>query len=122
MKIATWNVNSINARLEAVLAWIREAQPDVVGFQELKCVDEKFPREPFESLGYNVEVHGQKTYNGVAILSKFPLEDVRRGLPEEAGGDHAPYIQAGGGAPPPFPVAPTHPPHGNPIRTAEFAY
>src|SRR5689334_1788113 len=117
MKIATWNVNSINARLEAVLAWMAEAQPDVVGFQELKCVDEKFPREPFESLGYNVEVHGQKTYNGVAILSKFPLEDVRRGLPDGEGDDHARYIEAVVAAPTPFRFASIYLPNGNPIGT-----
>ena len=84
VRIATWNVNSINARLERVLEWLDEAKPDVVGFQELKCQDEKFPLEPLESLGYNVAVHGQKSYNGVALLSKFPMEDIRRGLPENA--------------------------------------
>ena len=84
MKIATWNVNSVNARLETVLAWFREAQPDVACLQEIKCVDEKFPAEAFESLGYNVAVHGQKSYNGVALLSKTPLEDVRKGLPGDA--------------------------------------
>ncbi len=78
MRIATWNVKSINARLETVLTWFREASPDVACLQEIKCVDEKFPTETFESLGYNVAVHGQKSYNGVAILSKLPLEDVRR--------------------------------------------
>ena len=86
MRIATWNVNSVNARLPTVLAWLEAAQPDVVGFQEIKCLDEKFPREAFESLGYNVETHGQKTYNGVALLSKYPLSDVRRGLPGANGG------------------------------------
>jgi len=122
MRIATWNVNSINARLETVLEWIKEAQPDVVGFQELKCLDEKFPREPFENLGYNVEIHGQKTYNGVAILSKFPLEDVRRGLPDGDGDDHARYIEAVVGAPTPFRFASIYLPNGNPIGTDKFAY
>ena len=69
MRIATWNVNSVNARLETVLTWFREESPDVAALQEIKCVDEKFPTEAFESLGYNVAVHGQKTYNGVALLS-----------------------------------------------------
>jgi len=68
MRIATWNVNSINARVETVLGWFREVRPDVACLQEIKCVDEKFPAEPFERLGYNVAVHGQKTYNGVALL------------------------------------------------------
>jgi exodeoxyribonuclease-3 len=81
MKIATWNVNSVKARLEAVLHWMQEASPDVAGLQEIKCVDEAFPRLEFESLGYNLITHGQKTYNGVALLSKHPIEDVTRGLP-----------------------------------------
>src|SRR5215217_7092022 len=100
MRIATWNVNSVNARLPTVLAWLEAAQPDVVGFQEIKCIDEKFPREAFESLGYNAEVHGQKTYNGVALLSKYPMSEVRRGLPGEdqsgveVEGVHSRYIEA----------------------------
>src|SRR5580704_19188932 len=94
MRIATWNVNSVNARLETILAWFREAQPDVACLQEIKCVDEKFPAEAFESLGYNAAVHGQKSYNGVALLSKTPLEDVRKGLPGDDGDDHARYIEA----------------------------
>lgn len=122
MRIATWNVNSINARLETVLRWTREAQPDVLCFQELKCVDEKFPREPFESLGYNVEVHGQKAYNGVALLSKFPIEDVRRGLPEGDGDDHARYIEGVISGPRPVRVASLYLPNGNPIGTEKFAY
>ena len=69
MKIASWNVNSVKARLPNVLRWLEEAQPDVVGLQELKCIDEAFPRAEIEALGYNVETHGQKTYNGVALLS-----------------------------------------------------
>ena len=84
MRIATWNVNSINARQELVLAWFGEHQPDVACLQELKTVEEKFPRERFEDLGYNCVVLGQKSYNGVALLSKTPVEDVRRGLPGES--------------------------------------
>jgi exodeoxyribonuclease-3 len=76
MKIATWNVNSVKARLEPALAWLKEASPDVVCLQEIKTVDENFPREAFEALGYNCAVHGQKSYNGVAILSKRVMEDV----------------------------------------------
>ena len=81
MKVATWNVNSVKARLEAVLGWLTEASPDVAGLQEIKCLDENFPRLEIESLGYNVLTHGQKSYNGVALLSKHPIEDVTRGLP-----------------------------------------
>jgi exodeoxyribonuclease-3 len=122
MRIATWNVNSINARLETVTKWFREAQPDVACLQEIKCVDENFPREPFESMGYNIEVHGQKTYNGVALLSKTPLEDVRRGLPGDDGDDHARYIEAVVGGQRPIRVASIYLPNGNPVGTEKFAY
>ena len=122
MKIATWNVNSVNARLETILAWFREAQPDVACLQEIKCVDEKFPVEAFESLGYNAAVHGQKSYNGVALLSKTPLEDVRRGLPGDDGDDHARYIEAVVSGPNPVRVASIYLPNGNPIGTDKFAY
>ena len=81
MRIATWNVNSIKQRLDHLATFVKSADPDVVCLQELKCVDEAFPRAEVEALGYNVATHGQKAYNGVAILSKRPLEDVRRGLP-----------------------------------------
>ncbi len=81
MKIATWNVNSVKARLPNVLRWLEEEAPDIVCLQELKCVDDAFPHTEIEALGYNVETHGQKTYNGIALLSKLRLEDVTRGLP-----------------------------------------
>jgi len=128
MRIATWNVNSVNARLPTVLAWLESAAPDVACFQEIKCVDEKFPREAFESLGYNVETHGQKTYNGVALLSKYPIGDVRRGLPGvdtsgvEAEGEQARYIEAVIEAPRPVRVASIYLPNGNPVGTAKFDY
>jgi exodeoxyribonuclease-3 len=122
MRIATWNVNSINARLETVLQWFEEAKPDVAGLQEIKCVDEKFPAAEFERLGYNVAVHGQKTYNGVALLSKFPLEDVTRGLPEGEEDDHARYIEAVISAPRPVRVGVLYLPNGNPIGTEKFTY
>jgi exodeoxyribonuclease-3 len=122
LRIATWNVNSINARLETVLEWMKEANPDVAGFQELKCVDEKFPREPFEDLGYNVHVHGQKSYNGVALLSKFPVEDIRRGLPDGDGDDHSRYIEGVIAAERPFRFGCLYLPNGNPIGTEKFAY
>jgi exodeoxyribonuclease III len=122
MRIATWNVNSVNARLETVLRWFEEAKPDVACLQEIKCVDEKFPTEAFERLGYNVAVHGQKTYNGVALLSKAPLEDVTRGLPESEGDDHARYIEAVVSGPQPVRVASIYLPNGNPIATDKFEY
>ena len=122
MRIASWNVNSINARLETVTSWFREAAPDVACLQEIKCVDEAFPREAFESLGYNVQVHGQKSYNGVALLSKTPLEDVRRGLPGDDGDDHARYLEAVVSGPRPLRVACIYLPNGNPIGTDKFTY
>ncbi|MCC7268882.1 MAG: exodeoxyribonuclease III [Caulobacteraceae bacterium] len=122
MRIATWNVNSVNARLETVLRWFETEQPDVACLQEIKCVDEKFPAEAFERLGYNVAVHGQKTYNGVAMLSKTPLEDVRKGLPDGEGDDHARYIEAVVSGPVPVRVGGIYLPNGNPIGTEKFAY
>ena len=122
MRIATWNVNSIGARLETVLGWFREAQPDVACLQEIKCVDEKFPKSEFEQLGYNVAVHGQKTYNGVALLSKTPLEDVRKGLPGDDGDDHARDLEAVVSGERPVRVASIYLPNGNPVGTDKFAY
>lgn len=94
MKIATFNINGIKARAEALPAWLDAAKPDVVLLQEIKSVDENFPRELFEDRGYNVETHGQKSFNGVAILSKHPLEDVTRGLPGDATDEQARWIEA----------------------------
>ena len=94
MKIATFNINGIKARIEALPKWLSEAQPDVVCLQEIKSVDEGLPREVFESLGYQVETHGMKSFNGVAILSKLPLEDVTRGLPGDDEDIQARWIEA----------------------------
>jgi exodeoxyribonuclease III len=94
MKIATWNVNSIKARLPNVTAWLEEVRPDVALLQEIKTVDDGFPRLEFEALGYNCAVHGQKSYNGVAILSKFPLTDIVAGLPGNDGDEQARYLEA----------------------------
>ncbi|MEM6650583.1 MAG: endonuclease/exonuclease/phosphatase family protein, partial [Pseudomonadota bacterium] len=93
MKIASWNVNSIGARLPRILEWFDAAKPDVCVLQEIKCVDEKFPAEALEDRGYHVEVFGQKTYNGVALLSKHPVEDVIRGVPGFKD-DQSRYIEA----------------------------
>jgi exodeoxyribonuclease-3 len=123
MKIAAWNVNSIKARLEPALAWLKQAKPDVVAMQEIKCVDESFPAEAFEGLGYNCAVHGQKTYNGVAILSKFPLEDVTPRLPGGDGDDHARYLEALVSGPKSvLRIGCLYAPNGNPIGTEKFAY
>jgi len=122
MKIASWNVNSVNARLETVLRWFEAERPDVACLQEIKCVDEKFPSEAFERLGYNVAVHGQKTYNGVALLSRTPLEDVRRGLPGDEADEQARYLEAVISGPRPVRVASIYLPNGNPLGTEKFAY
>ncbi len=123
MKIATWNVNSIGARLPTVLGWLTDAAPDVACLQEIKCVTEAFPTDAVEELGYTCAVHGQKSYNGVAILSKAPMTDVRRGLPGDEDDDQARYIEAvietPAGA---MRVASIYLPNGNPIDSPKFAY
>lgn len=93
ISIATFNVNSIGARLQNVLVWLDQATPDVVLLQELKCVDEAFPAMEIEQRGYQIATHGQKTYNGVAILSKHPLSEVARGLPGDDSDLQARYIE-----------------------------
>jgi exodeoxyribonuclease-3 len=122
MRIATWNVNSVNARIDTVAAWLREHSPDVVCLQEIKCQDEKWPGVVFEELGYNTAIWGQKSYNGVAILSKFPIGDVRRGLPDPEPEEQSRYIEAVIEAPSPVRVASIYLPNGNPIGTEKFAY
>ncbi|MDT4969741.1 MAG: exodeoxyribonuclease [Acidobacteriota bacterium] len=94
MKIATWNVNSVIARLPLVTRWLESAKPDVLCLQELKCIDEKFPLDQFRDLGYHAEVFGQRTYNGVAILSRTPPTDVQRGFPNDEEGAHSRLIAA----------------------------
>ncbi|HEY0302561.1 MAG TPA: exodeoxyribonuclease III [Rhizomicrobium sp.] len=123
MKIATWNVNSIRIRVDAATTWLKEADPDVVCLQELKCQDDQFPREAFEALGYNCAVHGQKTYNGVAILSKRRLEDVTLRLPGDDGDDHARYMEAVvPGDHGTLRIASIYLPNGNPIGSDKFTY
>jgi exodeoxyribonuclease-3 len=123
MRIATWNVNSIKQRVDNALAWLAERQPDIVCLQETKCVDDAFPREPFEALGYNVAVHGQKTFNGVALLSKLPFDEVTPGLPGGDGDDHARFLEAvvstAQGA---LRVACLYLPNGNPPDTDKYSY
>jgi exodeoxyribonuclease-3 len=123
VRIATWNINGVKARLQGLLGWLQLASPDVVCLQEIKSIDEGFPAADIEALGYNVAVHGQKGFNGVAILSKSPLEDVQRGLPGDPDDTQARYIEA---------VVPAgdrivrvgglYLPNGNPIGTDKFAY
>ncbi len=124
MKIATWNVNSINARLPRILEWFDEAKPDVAVLQEIKCLDEKFPTAEFEDRGYHVESHGQKTYNGVALISKYPVDDVRRGLPGNEADEQARYIEAliCPDDTDPFRIGGLYLPNGNPAPGPKFDY
>ena len=124
MKIATWNINGVKARLEGALTWLKETAPDVACFQEIKSVTEAFPAGPFEELGYNLAVHGQKGFNGVAILSKRPFDEVAvRGLPGDESDRHARYIEvlvpAGKSV---VRIGNLYLPNGNPIGTDKFAY
>lgn len=123
MKIATWNVNGIKARLENVKLWLDQAKPDVACLQEIKSVDEGFPASEFEDMGYNVETHGQKSFNGVALLSKLPLEDVTRGLPGDEDDEQARYIEASvsvdSGT---IRIAGIYLPNGNPVDTPKYPY
>jgi exodeoxyribonuclease-3 len=123
MKITTWNINGVKARLESAVAYLKQESPDVICLQEIKSVDEGFPREAFEELGYNVATFGQKGFNGVAILSKSPLEDVVRGLPGDDADIQSRWIEAlvpaGKGM---IRVASIYLPNGNPIGTEKFTY
>lgn len=123
MKIATWNINGIKARIEVLLQWLREASPDIVCLQEIKSVDEGFPATEIEALGYNVATHGQKGFNGVAILSRLPLEDVTRGLPGDPDDVQARYIEATVSTPSgAIRVGGLYLPNGNPLGTEKFPY
>jgi len=123
MRIATWNVNSIKQRMEQLTAWIAERAPDVVCLQETKCVDSAFPREPLEALGYNVAAHGQKALNGVAVLSKLPIDEATPRLPGEDSDEHARFLEVvistENGA---VRLASLYLPNGNPPASDKYAY
>jgi len=123
VRIATWNVNSIRQRLGHLLDFLKEAEPDALCLQEIKCVDADFPRAEIEAAGWQVETHGQKTFNGVAILSRSRLEDVRRGLPGDDGDEQARYLEGvlplGDGV---VRVASIYLPNGNPPNTEKYSY
>jgi exodeoxyribonuclease-3 len=122
MKIATFNINGIKARIAALPEWLEEAQPDVALLQEIKSVDENFPRELFEDMGYNVETHGQKSFNGVAILSKLPLEDVTRGLPGDETDEQARWIEATVVGKQAIRICGLYLPNGNPAPGPKYDY
>jgi exodeoxyribonuclease-3 len=123
MRIATWNVNSIRQRMDSLLAWLKERNPDIVCLQEIKCVNEAFPREALEALGYNVAVHGQKTFNGVALLSKLPFDEVAPGLIGDAADVQARFLEAlistKDGV---LRVVSLYLPNGNPPATEKYTY
>ena len=113
MKIA------VKVRLPRLMDYLKDYAPDVLCLQELKVIDENFPRLEVEELGYHVETHGQKTYNGVALLSKFPLEDIRRGLPGDDADEQARYIEATVQG---IRIASIYLPNGNPVDSDKFPY
>ena len=122
--VATWNVNSVKQRLAHLQKFLSEAKPDVLCLQEIKCVDEAFPRIEVEDLGYNVAVHGQKGFNGVAILSRLPLADATPRLPGDEDDVQSRYIEGvvslpDGGS---VRVASIYLPNGNPVGTDKFPY
>jgi len=122
MKIATFNINGIKARIDALPAWLAAADPDVTCLQEIKSVDEAFPTALFESLGYHVVTHGQKAFNGVAILSKLPLGDVTRGLPGDEADTQARWIEAVVHGRRPIRVCGLYLPNGNPAPGPKYDY
>lgn len=115
MKIATWNINGVKARIENLCQWLKDSSPDIACLQEIKSVDDAFPRLEIEALGYHVETHGQKGFNGVALLSKVRPDEVNRGLPGDDSDEHARFIEGvfsvTGGA---IRVASLYLPNGNP--------
>jgi exodeoxyribonuclease-3 len=122
MKIATFNINGVKARLPALLDWLAEARPDVVALQEIKSTDEAFPRAEIEDAGYNVATHGQKGFNGVALLSRLPLEDVARGLPGDDGDEQARWIEATVVGTRAVRVCGPYLPNGNPAPGPKYDY
>ena len=119
MKIATYNVNGINGRLPVLLRWLQETSPDVVCLQELKAPDEKFPAQAIRDAGYQAIWHGQKSWNGVAILSKADIRELRRGLPGDPDDSHSRYIEAMVGD---IVIGCLYLPNGNPAPGPKFDY
>jgi len=119
LTIATWNVNSITARLPNVLAWLKTEAPDIVLLQELKTTEDNFPKMEFSALGYNAAVFGQKAWNGVAILSKHKITDIKTGLPGDAADEQSRYIEATVEG---LRVASIYLPNGNPVDSEKYPY
>jgi exodeoxyribonuclease III len=123
VKVATWNINGVRARADSLLAWLREANPDIACLQEIKTLGDAFPRELCEDLGYNVAIHGQKGFNGVAILSKLPFDEVRERLDGDAADEQARFLECAvsteTGA---LRVCCLYLPNGNPPDSAKYPY
>lgn len=116
MKIVTWNINGVRARIGNLTHWLRESAPDIVCLQEIKSVDEQFPKAEIEALGYNVETHGQKGFNGVALLSKLPFDEVNRGLAGDEEDEQARFMEGVFSTPKgALRVVSLYLPNGNPI-------
>ena len=122
MRIATWNVNSIKARLPTVLEVLGAIECDVICLQEIKCETDAFPYMEIEEQGWTCAVHGQKSYNGVALLSKLPLEDIEMGLPGDEDDDQARYIEATAMGDRPIRVGGLYLPNGNPAPGPKYDY
>ncbi|MCY4260279.1 MAG: exodeoxyribonuclease III [Rhodobacteraceae bacterium] len=122
MKIATFNINGIRARLPRLIDWLVESRPDVALLQEIKCIDAAFPASGIEDLGYTVVTHGQKSFNGVAILSKYPLVDITRGLAGDEADTQARWLEAVLDAPAPIHLCCLYLPNGNPVDSEKFPY
>jgi exodeoxyribonuclease-3 len=123
MKIATWNINGIKARIDAATTWLKSASPDIACLQEIKCVDEAFPTEAFEELGYNVAVHGQKGFNGVALLSKLPFDEIKPRLTGDEQDAQARYLEAVVSVPSGvLRLLNIYLPNGNPVGTGKYVY
>lgn len=123
MRIASWNINGVKARLDTITKWLTTAEPDIVCLQETKSADDAFPAATFEDLGYNIALHGQKGFNGVALLSKLPLDEVSRGLPGDDSDVQPRFIESvislPGSA---IRVASLYLPNGNPLGSDKFDY
>ncbi|HHZ08243.1 MAG TPA: exodeoxyribonuclease III [Rhizobiales bacterium] len=128
MKVVTWNINGVKARIDNLLHWLKESDPDIVCLQEIKTVDDQFPRLEIEAAGYNVATHGQKGFNGVAILSKLRFDEINRGLPGDGMDGQARFIEGvfsvrnARGEPKALRVVSLYLPNGNPVGTDKFAY
>ena len=122
MKIATWNVNSLRARLPNVIAWLEEAQPDVLCLQEIKTQESGFPQLELQGLGYEAQLVGQKSYNGVAILSRLPMQVTATSLPGDIDDQQARYLEAQVGGHDGVRVASIYLPNGNPVDTEKYSY